>query len=58
MLFLSKELRFPSESGGAGGFRPGDLVLGAYSLLKSGFSWRQAEMLWAITLRKHKEVAA
>ncbi len=53
MLFLSNELRFPSKGGGSGGYRPSDLVLGAYSLLKSSFSWRQAEMLWAVTLRKY-----
>ena len=37
MLFLSNELRFPSKGGGSGGFRPSDLVLGAYSLMKAAF---------------------
>lgn len=53
MLFLSNELKFPSEGGGAGGIRPSDLILGAYALLKSGFSWRQAEFLWNITQRRY-----
>lgn len=59
MLFLSNELRFPG-AGGAGRLamiheqcRP---RLGLFPLLKSGFSWHQAEMLWAVTLRKYARV--
>ena len=56
MLFLSNELNFPSEGGGAGGIRPSDLILGAYALLTSGFSWRQTEMMWKITQRRYVSI--
>ena len=58
MLFLSNELKCPSEGGCCNWYyvkfeacRP---YLGKYALLKSGFSWHQAEMLWNITQRKYR----
>ena len=57
MLLMHDELKFPG-AGGAGRLamihekcRP---RLGLFSLLKNGFSWHQAEMLWAVTQRKYR----
>lgn len=57
MLFISNELRFPG-TGGAGRLamihekcRP---RLGLFPLLKSGFSWQEAGLLWRITAEKYE----
>lgn len=58
MLFLSNELKWPNEGGGSGWYeanfeacRP---YLGKYALLRNGFSWDEAALLWQITQHKYE----
>lgn len=46
MLLMHDELKFPG-AGGAG-------RLGLFALLKSGFSWQEAGLLWRITAEKYE----
>ena len=54
MLFMSSDHHFPSKSGGVGWVDHliHDYPLGTYALLRTGFSLRQASLLWKITQRK------
>lgn len=58
MLLLSNELKCPNKGGGSGWYeanfeacRP---YLGKYALLKNGFSWYEAALLWQITQLKYE----
>ena len=57
MLLMHDELKFP----GAGGTGRLAVIyeqcrqrLGLFALLKSGFSWQEARLLWRITAEKYE----